>query len=193
MTEVRDWHKDMELCERYAEEKWAALPDGSLYNRRGNQLTTYWDSCRESAINEYRQALPHWLQQYAAEKERADNLQEDLTDLEHRYLHLEEHSLKQKFKLEEEKQRADIAELAYQGLADDGVSRGEYESLLDKHSSMTKAYRAAEAREKKLREAIKEAIDTWESLDVFDDPLDAVEKMIAILQPFYPDKEEEAK
>ncbi|MEC0139712.1 hypothetical protein P4H94_22940 [Paenibacillus macerans] len=48
-------------------------------------------------------------------------------------------------------------------------------------------------REKKLREAIKEAIDTWESLDVFDDPLDAVEKMIAILQPFYPDKEEEAK
>lgn len=47
----------------------------------------------------------------------------------------------------------------------------------------------AEAREKKLREAIKEAIDTWESLDDFDDPLDAVERMIAILQPFYPDKE----
>ncbi len=55
--------------------------------------------------------------------------------------------------LEEEKQRADIAELAYQGLAEDGVSRGEYESLIDKHTAMTKAYRAAEAHEKKLREA----------------------------------------
>lgn len=72
--EVRDWLKDMELCEKYSDEIWSALPDGSLFIRKGNQLTTYWDSGRENAVKEYRQALPYWLQQYAAEKEHADTL-----------------------------------------------------------------------------------------------------------------------
>lgn len=72
-------------------------------------------------------ALEYWLQQYAAEKERVN-----------------------------------IALSAYQGLAENAVTRGEYQSLLDKHTAMAKAYRAekeradaAEAREQKLREALK--------------------------------------
>lgn len=48
-------------------------------------------------------------------------------------------------------------------------------------------------REKKLREAIKEALDTWEAMDPFDDPLDTVEKMINLLRPFYPLNKEEIK
>lgn len=79
-----------------------------------------------------------------------------------------------------DKQRADIAELAYQGLQEDVVTIGEYQSLRDKYTAMTKAYRgekyqteywreatrqgnieleAAEAREKKLKEAINSAIN----------------------------------
>lgn len=45
-----------------------------------------------------------------------------------------------------EKERADIAEFAYRGLAESAVTRGEYESLLDKHTAMTKAYRAEKER-----------------------------------------------
>jgi len=68
-----------------------------------------------------------------------------------------------------EKARADIAELAYKGLTENAVSRGEYDSLLKKHTAMTKEYweqkeRAdqAEAREQMLREAIEEAISrSW--------------------------------
>lgn len=54
-------------------------------------------------------------------------------------------------------------------------------------------YAAEKERADKQQTAIKESLDTWESLDDFDDPLDAVEKMITILQPFYQEKEEEAK
>jgi chromosome segregation ATPase len=50
-----------------------------------------------------------------------------------------------------EKEHADIAELAYQGLAEIAVTRGEYQSLLDKHTAMTKAYRAEKARADKLQ------------------------------------------
>lgn len=51
-----------------------------------------------------------------------------------------------------EKERADIAESAYQGLAESAVTRGEYESLLDKHTAMTKAYRAEKERADKAEE-----------------------------------------
>ncbi|MCM3703829.1 hypothetical protein [Paenibacillus macerans] len=172
--EVRDWQKDMELIEQYEHAK--TLVHGWIPQAHGQDVP-------KEPVEEI---LKYWLQQYAAEKERADNLQEDLTDLEHRHLHLEEHSLKQKFKLEEEKQRADIAELAYRGLADDGVSRGEYESLLDKHSSMTKAYRGAEAREKKLREVIETAIE-----DINDEAFrTACNRLREALASLYPEEEE---
>ena len=52
----------------------------------------------------------------------------------------------------------DIAHMAYEGLQNDCVSRGEYESLLSKHTAKAKALRAAEAREKRLKEALKGAI-----------------------------------
>lgn len=53
---------------------------------------------------------------------------------------------------------------------------------------------AAQEQERadKQQAAIKEALDAWEAMDAFDDPLDTVEKMINLLRPFYP-KEEEAK
>lgn len=54
-----------------------------------------------------------------------------------------------------EKERRDIAELAYQGLAESAVTRGEYQSLLDKHTAMTKAYRAEKERADKIEEREK--------------------------------------
>lgn len=83
----------------------------------------------------------YWLQQYAEWKAKAYEAE---------------------VKAAAEKERADIAELAYQGIAESAVTLGEYQSLLDKHSLLSKAYRAQrdylnklEAREQKLREALE--------------------------------------
>lgn len=51
----------------------------------------------------------------------------------------------------------------------------------------------AEAQEKNQQAAIKEALDIWEAMDPFDDPLDTVEKMINLLRPFYPLEKEGTK
>lgn len=74
--------------------------------------------------------------------------------------------------ISELKEQASIAELAYQGLAEIAVTRGEYQSLLDKHSLLSRAYRTQrdylnklEAREQKLRELITEILGDTTSLD----------------------------
>ena len=66
----------------------------------------------QQRIREQEELLKWFRSKDKLDKERADDLQERLTDLEDRYLFLSEHSLKQKFKLEEERQRANIAEAA---------------------------------------------------------------------------------
>ncbi|OKP91399.1 hypothetical protein [Paenibacillus sp. P32E] len=68
----------------------------------------------------------------------------------------------------------DIAHMAYEGLQEDCVSRGEYASLLGKLTTMTVARKAekahadaAEAREQRLKEAIQAAHQslTWCNTD----------------------------
>lgn len=127
----RDWQLDMERCKDFT-----SMESKSVYIK----------------------ALEYWLQQYAAEKERGDDLQERFNHLADEHDDLLERSMKRKFELAEEKERANMAYLAYKGLAADNVSLGEYESLLDKHTAMTKAYRAEKERADKLREAIDKAI-----------------------------------
>ncbi|OXL83166.1 hypothetical protein BCV73_08800 [Paenibacillus sp. SSG-1] len=99
MSDNRDWQADMKRVEDF---KFAqTLVNGIQPRFHGeNQMP-------EPTIY----ALEYWLQQYAAEK-----------------------------------QRADIAELAYQGLQEDVVTIGEYQSLLDKHTARTKAYWAEKER-----------------------------------------------
>lgn len=60
--------------------------------------------------------------------------------------------------ISELKEQASIAELAYRGLAEIAVTRGEYQSLLDKHTAMTKAHRAEKERGDKAEERIKELL-----------------------------------
>lgn len=147
----RDWQKDMETVERF--KYFRTLCHGIPMLVHG----------QTEAPEPVEVALEYWLQQYAAEKERGDNLQEELNDLNYKYEDVSEHSLKRKFELAEQRQRADIAELAYQGLAADCVTRGEYQSLLDKHTAVTKAYRAEKERVDKLGEAIEWVRQMFES------------------------------
>lgn len=129
--EVRDWHKDMELCERM-------------------QRNEGW-SVRDQ-IAEQPQMSIYWLQHYAAEKERVDRLE---SELETAYNEIE--------KLQKE----------YAHL--DETAANDYDQLT-----------AAEAREKKLREAIERYI----SEDMYrDDAEPFFEEVLASLYP----KEEEAK
>lgn len=98
-----------------------------------------------------------------------------------------------KQQLAAERERADIAELAYQGLSKSTVTRGEYDSLLDKHSLLSKAYRAQrdylnklEAREQKLREGIEEALrdaTKWEN------PYEGYNDLQKLLASLYPKEE----
>ena len=57
-----------------------------------------------------------------------------------------------------EKVRADIAESAYQGLQEDVVTIGEYQSLLDKHTARTKAYWAEKERAEKAKDLLIDAV-----------------------------------
>jgi|GEM_PF-5714467 len=171
--QVRDWHKDMKLCEDF---------------QRGSGWAT------RDLIAEQPQMPMYWLQQYAevrddalqlrekaaAEKERADNL-EQMLDIK----------MKQ---LEQVKERADKLEEQLNHktnlLRITDASRDEaremYQNVIDL---------AHEERERadKTQAAIKEALDAWEAMDPFDDPLDTVEKMINLLRPFYPLEKEETQ
>ncbi|GAF10389.1 hypothetical protein [Paenibacillus pini] len=86
--------------------------------------------------------LPYWLQQYA-----------ELTQ-EHAYA--KQMAIQWNDKAVTEKARADIAEIAYVGLEQECVSRGEYESLLDKHTTTTKAYREEKERADGLNERLND-------------------------------------
>lgn len=93
----RNWQEDMKLLKRYGD---SYIP----YN-----------------ASEFSNALPYWLQQYAALEREYERFQkaamgwnDDLT----------------------------AAEKAYEGLQANCVSRGEYEATLKKLDDMTKAYHA---------------------------------------------------
>ncbi|MCM3701453.1 hypothetical protein [Paenibacillus macerans] len=68
MTEVRDWQKDMELIEQYEHAK--TLVHGWIPQAHGQDVP-------KEPVEE---VLKYWLQQYAAEKERADKAKELLWD-----------------------------------------------------------------------------------------------------------------
>lgn len=82
--EVRDWHKDMELCQQlneWYEHPWqAGQEEGTrvieIYEIIPDEPCNFVAECDSDLttnfIMESRQALPYWLQQYAAEKEQAE-------------------------------------------------------------------------------------------------------------------------
>ncbi|MNO32218.1 hypothetical protein D3C76_222020 [compost metagenome] len=81
--QVRDWQEDMKMCEKASPEPWR-VEQLEYMGNRGMIQETVIDGVTSEIYNEEdarfiaeaREALPHWLQQYAAEKERADKLEE---------------------------------------------------------------------------------------------------------------------
>lgn len=135
--EVRDWKKDMELCQQlnqWYEHPWEVQEDGSraidiyeiIPDETFNYVATFDDDLTTNFFMESRQALPYWLQQAVEWKARA---------------------------YEAEVKAAAEKELANE-LRDD-ASRWEA-----KAEKLARELAAAEAREKKLREAIEEAL-SW--------------------------------
>ncbi len=183
----RDWQKDLHVLKEA--DDWEYDP---TFNGEGNIVKDTTIIAENigvsyaSTIFNVFEALSYWINQAVAEKERSGDLQEELDDLNYKHEDLLERSLERKYKLAEEKERADIAYLAYKGLAEDHVSRGEYESLLDKHTAMTKAYRSEKERADKLREVIEEAMEEEWRLAGEQTPV-----YIILCQSLYP-KEEEA-
>ncbi|MNB81432.1 hypothetical protein D3C75_282140 [compost metagenome] len=84
MTEVRDWHKDMELAHHARYEFVSMQP---------RHLNTLID------------ALFHWLQQYAAEKERADKASDTAAEWICKYKAEEARFQRQNRELAEAKER----------------------------------------------------------------------------------------
>lgn len=127
MTKQRDWHNDMELLQK--------KPKFTI------------DEVNHIIYN----IAPYWLQQYAVEKERADQAE---SELEAAYNEVD--------KLQKEYARLD-------------------ETAANDFDQLT----AAEAREKKLREAIEAMMPgMWDGMRVH---------FQIVLESLYPDKEEEAK
>lgn len=87
-----------------------------------------------------------------------------------------------------EKQRADIAELAYHGLKEACVTIGEYQSLLDKHTAMTKAYRAEKERADQAKDLL---IDAVGCVVMFSGGGNHhVKRLLGEMRALYPDKKE---
>ncbi|SEI76247.1 hypothetical protein [Paenibacillus polymyxa] len=140
----RNWQEDMKMCHKATPGPWVIVTDDfgeddvcyvptELKSRNGMRVVSYeggfvpihdiwnaeqlYDNAR--LIAESREALPYWLQQYAALEREYERFQkaamgwnDDLT----------------------------AAEKAYEGLQANCVSRGEYEATLKKLDEMTKAY-----------------------------------------------------
>lgn len=169
----RDW-QSLEEIKKYDDSYWLRyLAENTIFDTENIKAQKDW-----------------LINQLTAEKERGDDLQERFDHLADEHDDLLERSMKRKFELAKEKERADIAELAYQGLAENAVTRGEYQSLLDKHSLLSRAYRAQrdylnklEGREYKLREAIEEALrdaTKWEN------PYEGYNDLQKLLDSLYP-------
>lgn len=187
----RDWQADMALCEKATQEPWVSeraklLPWSTVYPQ--DSFKFICDRVKhEDAdfIAEARTALPYWLQEVKKLCEVNQQEQRKILGL--------------RIRLNAAKERADIAELAYQGLAENAVNRGEYQSLLDKHTAMTKVYRVekeradqAEARELKLKEAIEAAINEKAQWGDAGNALDVVVRYLSdTLSILYPKEETE--
>lgn len=83
----------------------------------------------------------------------------------------------------EEKERAIIAELAYIGLAEDCVTRGEYESLHNKYKAMREAQRAEKERADKAGELLKDAIGCMMAYGVYDRHIHRIASEVRSLYP----------
>lgn len=117
--QVRDWQKDMELCQQlnqWYENPWeAGQEDGSrvieIYEIIPEEPCNFVAECDNDLttnfIMESRQALPYWLQQYAAEKERADRLYREMEDVE---AWKEEAAIQAQFYLESEAREKKLRE-----------------------------------------------------------------------------------
>ncbi|MNO29196.1 hypothetical protein D3C76_191040 [compost metagenome] len=161
MTEVRDWNKDMELCERM-------------------QRNEGW-SVRDQ-IAEQPQMSIYWLQQYAAEKERADKATDTAAEWICKYNGEEARFQRQNRELAETKERVDRLHSMIEDMIED------IEAWKEEAAIQAQLYLETEAREKKLREAIEKAISQSWSGDM-SALLDIKNELKASLYP----KEEEAK
>lgn len=208
MSDKRDWQADMALCEKATQEPWVPeraklLPWSTVYPRDSFKFICERVKHEDADfIAESRTALPYWLQE--VKKLCEVNQQEQRKILG---LHI---------RLNAEKQRADIAELAYQGLAENAVNRGEYQSLLDKHTAMTKAYwdekERADNLERERDEAVSALTESYNRLkeqeselketmkwaieqSKWGDPENALDKIVSKLQntlsTLYPKEETE--
>lgn len=79
--QVREWQEDMKMCEKASPEPWR-VEQLEYMGNRGMVQETVIDGVTSEIYNEEdarfiaeaREALPYWLQQYAAEKARGDKL-----------------------------------------------------------------------------------------------------------------------
>lgn len=166
--EVRDWQKDMELCQSlndWYEGEWqAGQEDGSriieIYEIVPDEPFNFVAECDSDLTTEFvmesRKALPYWLVQAAEWKAEA---------------------AKTEIKAAAEKERAD-------------KEAGQAELWREYVRKSNLELEATEAREKKLREAIEEALSwTWDCGE------NNMTEVISILRSaIYPlEKEEEAR
>lgn len=63
-TPSRDWQKDMEMCEAVKDSKWLTLESSATAVwQRGGLMSTIWEGPDAEALQQYKEALPYWLQE----------------------------------------------------------------------------------------------------------------------------------
>lgn len=116
--QVRDWQEDMKLGERA--DNWEYLPrfeDCGDIEENGDTIATDVGTSHVKDILDSFNALKYWLQQYAAEKERADAWERSYYALQREYaeyvtMHEDDYTLLKAAEAREEK----LKELIYDAL-----------------------------------------------------------------------------
>lgn len=197
MTEQRDWQKDMERVESFADyQQWIDDPEPiEIALKYWLQQSARWKAeayKSEVTSHEYKKNFNDCFELLERIKKEVDEFRSLLNiDIIECASVIDQVSAFNEY-IQQQRERADIAELAYQGLAESAVSRGEYESLLDKHTAMTKAYRAEKERVDKLGEAIEWVRQMFESEWTYELGVgEVVDEIIIKFDSLYPKEEAE--
>lgn len=175
----RDWQKDIEMCDAVKDSKWLTLESSATAVwQRGGLMSTIWEGPDAEALQQHKEALPYWLQEFAIWKGKAyeaevkvaaEKVREDAAEDRIKELERELNSKKQLLR-ETDQSRTEVREM--------------YRSVCDAAQEYKDSLELAEDREQRLKEAMELAIRDGNK---YENPYESLITLQSVLSTLYPD------
>jgi len=176
----RDWQKDMEMCEKVKDSKWLTLESSATAVwQRGGLMSTIWEGVDAEALQQYKAALPYWLQEAKKWRERYE--QRPTFELLEAAQALYEHH---NARADEAEKQTKVYKQSYEGTLTAWESEKARAAAAEEEvryqkgvtEDYAKGYRlqelraiAAEAREQRLKDAVKtiKELSKWDGISQY--------------------------